>query len=150
MKRLTLILILFLFCNFTASKRGQILCNINNQKVAIFVNSVWNIAEEIEIIYGIPLELTIAQAAQESGFGTSNLALNECNYFGIKGYKFASREECFLKYADILTALPCYTNLQPKTLEDWFKALECCGYAGDTQYTKRLKRIIDNYLTLRP
>ena len=150
MKRLTLFIILFLFCNFTTSKRGQILCNIQNDKVSTYINSIWNIAEEIEVIYGIPLELTIAQGCQESGFGTSNLALNECNHLGIKGFKFASKEECFLKYADILTALPCYTNLQPRTLDDWFNALECCGYAGDIHYTKRLKRIINDYLTLKP
>ena len=148
MKKLTLIFLLFFLSSFT-TKRAQILCNIENDKVSVFINSIWDIAQFVEDVYQIPIELTIAQACQESGFGTSNLCRNECNYFGIKYFKFNSKEECFLKYADILTAKACYQNLQPKNLQDWFEALECCGYAGDKQYTKRLEKIIKKYLTIK-
>jgi flagellum-specific peptidoglycan hydrolase FlgJ len=151
MKTIYLSIILVILCSFNSaplSKRGQILSKIQNKKAALFVNSSWDIAQFIENVYGIPLELTIAQACQESGFGTSRKALQQCNYFGIKGYKFASKEECFLKYADILTCLPCYQNLQPKTIEQWFDALDCCYYSGDKHYKTRLKKIIEKYLTL--
>jgi flagellum-specific peptidoglycan hydrolase FlgJ len=150
MKRLTLFIILFLFCNFKTSKRGQILESIKQKHVSIYINSIWNDAQFIENVYGIPIELVIAQSCLETNYGRSNLCQNHCNYFGIQGFKFYSKSECFIKYGDMLTCLPCYANLQPKTLEQWYDALICCNYAEGKPYVNQLKRIINDYLTLKP
>lgn len=167
MKRTILILILFFCCSFSVEtkqtkaiqepptkyelsqqKRKKVLLNIKQNHVSIYINSIWEDAQFIENVYNIPLELVIAQSCLETNYGRSNLCLNHCNYFGIQGFKFYSKSECFIKYADILTCLPCYANLQPKTLDEWLIALDSCGYAEKHAYIKDLKRIIKTYLTI--
>lgn len=114
--------------------------------VSRYLNLIESNATTISNMFDIPKELILAQAAQETGFGTSYVCQHYCNHFGIKNGFYDSQFECFLRYAEILTSLPCYRNFQPKTLEDWLNALTCCGYAADPNYTQSLKLIIQKYL----
>lgn len=118
----------------------------NNLHVYRFLALIEEDATVIANMFGIPKELILAQSCQETGFGTSFICTHYCNYFGIKNGFYDSRFECFLRYAEILVSSKCYRNLQPKNLEEWFAALECCYYASDTNYTNNLRLIIQKYL----
>ena len=50
-----------------------------------FIGAVAPAAVATQRKYGVPASVTIAQAIDESGWGQSNLAVNEHNLFGIKG-----------------------------------------------------------------
>lgn len=139
-----------------------------------FLNEVLVPALAEEIKWGLPLEVMTAQAILESGWGRSKLAKEYNNYFGIKeyrkdrkgirfysdeyesgkrvsrkstfrvyenaGYCFADRSEWFLansRYEDLdFRDLTCY---------EFAEELQNRGYATDINYTKSLKRIIDQY-----
>lgn len=97
-----------------------------------FIENATKVAKTIEEQYGIPWQVTVWQAALESGYGKSKLAANEGNYFGIKweGKVFATREvyngrevmeaasfrtysdmkESFIDYAKFLTKNPRYRD----------------------------------------
>jgi flagellum-specific peptidoglycan hydrolase FlgJ len=115
------------------------------KRVADYLKSIDQDAQWISDLYGIPKELIQAQGCQESGYGTSDNCVIYCNHFGIQGGIYDNQIECFVDYARVLT-LPCYNNLQPKSLEEWLDALECCTYATDSNYTKSLRLIITKYL----
>jgi flagellum-specific peptidoglycan hydrolase FlgJ len=91
--------------------------------------------------------LILAQAAQESGWGTSKQSTQNCNYFGVrrkdKYERYSCQFESFVDYGAFVMGAECYRGCE--NLGDWLIALECCGYAGDKHYTKRLLRIIDKY-----
>ena len=138
MKRLIFLLIPLLFCSTSPPIEQPM-------HVYRYLNLIENDATTISNMFGIPKALIIAQSCQETGFGTSFICNHYCNFFGIKNGFYDSQFECFLRYAEILVSSKCYRNLQPKTLDDWFSALDCCHYAGDVDYTKRLKQIIEKY-----
>lgn len=124
--------------------------------------------------YGIPAEVTIAQAILESGWGRSELSQKSNNYFGVKEYrktkkggKYETTEylkgkkvlkiEKFRVYDSVEQCLQdraywLYNNKRYKDI-DWHKldAYEFCQilqdkkYATDPNYSKKLKRIIDSY-----
>lgn len=129
------------------STRGDILKDIKNKKVSTFFNRIWNDAVYVSENYKIPIALVLAQAAQESGWGTSKNCRNNNNYFGVrrcgKYEVYSCRFESFVDYAAKVLGADCYKGCT--TLNEYFTALECCGYAADKCYTKRLKRIIETY-----
>ena len=129
MKKLFILGLLLLFTSATPDRRGTTLMNCHNKKVSLFLNHIWTDAELISRLYDIPLELILAQSCQEMGFGKSKKCQENCNYFGIEGGFYGSKLDSFFDYGRVLS-LPCYQNLQPKTLQEWFNALECCHYAG--------------------
>lgn len=144
MKKLFILGLLLLLTSATPN-RGTTLMQCHNKKVSLFLNHIWADAELISQLYGVPLELVLAQSCQETGFGKSNLCQQNCNYFGVQNGFYDSKTESFFDYGRVLT-LPCYENLQPKTLEEWLSALECCHYAGDKNYTKSLRKIIKKWI----
>ena len=127
------------------SERGKCLMMIQSDRVSIFINSIWNDAKRIEETYNIPMAITIAQCCLESAYGSSNLAKQNCNFFGLKNNhkynSYSSKSECFDHYGRTMSQ-KCYKNLQPYTLSDWYSALECCGYAASKSYTSKLNNII--------
>lgn len=138
MKRLIFLLIPLLFCSTSPPIEQPM-------HVYRYLNLIENDATTISNMFGIPKALIVAQASQESGFGTSYICLHYCNHLGIKNGFYDSQFECFLRYAEILVSSKCYRNLQPKTIDDWMDTLVCCGYAGDHNYTKSLRLIIQKY-----
>ena len=133
-----------------------------------YINSYKNLALQQEQKYRIPASITLAQAILESGAGTSYLAKEANNHFGIKcqtdwqgarAYKDAEiRNECFRKYNSItdsyedhskfLTERPRYAGLfllQKSDYRGWAKGLQEYGYATDKGYANKLIRIIELY-----
>ncbi len=129
------------------STRGDILKQIKNKKVSLFFNRIWNDAVFVSNEYKIPIALVLAQSAQETGFGTSKNCVHNNNFFGVrrcgKYEMYSCKFESFVDYGAKVLGQDCYKGCV--TLQDWFTKLECCGYAGDAKYTKRLKKIIETY-----
>lgn len=66
-------------------------------------------AQEVQTKYGVPASVTLAQYAYESGYGTSQLAKENKNYFGMRDgssgwQKFNSKKESFLAYGKLLAS----------------------------------------------
>ena len=130
---------------YPLSTKGHILISAPNN-VSIYLNNIWKDAETVSKAQNIPLSLILAQSCLEGGFGKSRLAREQCNHHGIK-YRgkyaeFSTRLESFQAYGNVLNQ-NCYGS--PKDLQEWFLALECCGYAESKKYTSKLKIIIKKY-----
>lgn len=116
---------------------------------------------------GIPASITLAQGLLESGAGTSRLATEGNNHFGIKCHNTwtgatmlrddDAPDECFRvydtpaqSYADHSRFLhsrryaPLF-ELAPDDYHAWAQGLRQCGYATDPNYAERLISIIDRY-----
>lgn len=124
---------------------------------------------------GIPASITLAQGLHESNYGTSKLAKEANNHFGIKckswwtgktyyykdddlNRKGELIESCFRAYhsdidsyidrSNFLKYSDRYTLLFTYDKTDyhaWAYGLKQCGYATDAQYTQKLLRKIEKY-----
>ena len=139
-----------------------------------FLNKVLVPALAEEIKYGLPLEVMTAQAILESGWGKSKLSKEYNNYFGIKEYRkgkkgirfysdeyesgrrvsrkstfrvYENAEVCFADRSEWFLANSRYEDLDFRdlTCDEFAEELQNRGYATDINYTKSLKRIIDQY-----
>ena len=138
-----------------------------NQKYVAYIERWQEVALEQERDYGIPAAITLAQGLLESAAGTSELAVNANNHFGIKcagdwmgdvyRYDDDSRGECFRVYTDAAESFKDHSLFlkrdRYKTLYDievsnykgWAYRLRECGYATDPLYAQKLIRIIEEY-----
>ncbi len=130
-----------------SEQKESILGKIKIKHVREFIDGIWDEAERVQEIYGVPMQVCIAQAIQESGYGRSKYAVNNNNFFGIrynkKYAKFESISKCFSAYGKVMTQ-DCYDGAYG--VEGYLEALVQCGYAGDKDYTKTLRKIIKKYL----
>ncbi len=144
---------------------------------ADFIARILPDAQECERTTSIPAAFTIAQAALESGWGTSKLFLIGCNIFGVKAdkswrgdtismltaeyikgkkvivpakwRKYASYAECLLDHSKFLTTNPRYKKAL--TLTDpieFARAIQTAGYATDPKYADKLISIMKRYKLL--
>jgi len=117
--------------------------------------------------YGIPASITLAQACLESGDGTSRLAREGNNHFGIKCHDWKgktiyqdddAKNECFRKYnqasesfkdhAEFLRYRSRYAflfDLKSRDYKAWAEGLKQAGYATNPQYANLLIKIIEDY-----
>lgn len=117
--------------------------------------------------YGIPASITLSQACIETGYGTSRLARNANNHFGIlchdwKGETISLADEgkaaCFRKYnsdiesfndyAEFLRYHSRYASLFDLPISDyvgWAHGLKQAGYATNPQYASALIQVIEDY-----
>ncbi len=118
--------------------------------------------------YKIPASITLAQGIFESACGTSRLAREGNNHFGIKCHKEWTGDtllldddelqECFRKYLSVnesyedhslfLAKRPRYNalfSLDIMDYEGWAKGLKAAGYATNPQYADRLINLIKTY-----
>lgn len=117
--------------------------------------------------YGVPASIILAQGLLESAAGTSELAKNANNHFGIKCtsdwlggnyyYDDDAKGECFRTYRDagesykdhsLFLQRPRYQTCFEIAVEDysgWAYRLKQCGYATDPLYPKKLIKIIEDY-----
>ena len=109
------------------------------------------IAVEIEHEYGIPVCITLAQAALESGYGSSLLACAHNNHFGIRtrrGYRRYENAEASFRHYAVVLCLRRYRSLFLIPVTDykgWAHGLKRCGYAEDEAYAEKLIWIIERY-----
>ena len=141
----------------------------NAQKVAFFERYA-AAAMEQQQRYGIPASVTLAQMYLESGGGTSKLAREGNNYFGIKcsgewlaagkpyslhnddrpNEKFcnyATVEESIDHHSKILSSSR-YTACQRCASDDyrgWANGLQAAGYATNPRYAQQLISDIEDY-----
>ncbi|HTR30042.1 MAG TPA: glucosaminidase domain-containing protein [Puia sp.] len=133
-----------------------------------YVNTYKALAIAEEQRSGVPASITLAQGLHESEAGTSELAKNSNNHFGIKckeDWKGAvfyhdddSRQECFRSYAtaadsyrdhsDFLRRSTRYAflfQLDPTDFEGWAYGLKKAGYATNIRYSQILIKLIKDY-----
>lgn len=140
----------------------------NNYKntVKSYIEQYKNIAIREMQEYKIPASITLAQGILESAAGTSELAVNGNNHFGIKCHKGwtgdslhkddDAKNECFRKYANaeasfidhskFLTSRPRYAFLFDLDISDykaWCNGLKKAGYATNPKYADILIKIIE-------
>ena len=117
--------------------------------------------------YGIPASITLAQGILESASGTSKLAVEANNHFGIKCHTNWTGEkvyqdddakgECFRKYNTVDESFedhslflkkPRYEELfllKPTDYKGWANGLKKCGYATNPKYPEQLIDLIERY-----
>ena len=117
---------------------------------------------------GVPASITMAQGILESGSGTSRLAVEGNNHFGIKCHRswqgrtmradddrpnecfrvYDSPEESFRDHSDFLRYQDRYKFLFDLELTDyksWALGLKKAGYATSEDYAAKLITIIERY-----
>ena len=118
--------------------------------------------------YKIPASITLAQGVFESACGTSRLARDGKNHFGIKCHKEwtgdtvkiddDALQECFRKYervedsyndhSQFLISRPRYAGLFQLDVMDykaWARGLKAAGYATNPKYADRLIDLIERF-----
>ena len=141
------------------------ICGASTDSRKAFIKKYKSIAIEEMDRTGIPASIKLAQGMLESGCGTSKLAVNANNHFGIKchnwnGASFTMdddrRNECFRKYrnpeeswvdhSEFLTSRSRYAPLFKLSKTDykgWAKGLKKAGYATAPDYAQKLIKIIE-------
>lgn len=117
---------------------------------------------------GIPASIKLAQGIYESGAGTSRLAKEGNNHFGIKcktewtgktiTHTDDRRNECFRRYesaedsyrdhSQFLRTRPHYAflfELDPADYKAWARGLKQAGYATSVKYPEAIIRLIETY-----
>ena len=136
-----------------------------------FIDRWYRVAIDHQQRYGIPASIKLAQAILESGAGTSYLARNANNYFGIKCHDWTGRTIirpddtpycCFRVYNNameswndhsiFLTTRAHYRFLFDLDITDyrgWARGLLRAGYATNPNYANQLISIIERYSLYR-
>ena len=148
--------------------------NVSAQRSAhfeAFIERWYRVAVEHQHRYGIPASIKLAQAILESGAGTSYLARNANNYFGIKCHDWTGRTIirpddtpycCFRVYNNameswndhsiFLTTRAHYRFLFDLDITDyrgWARGLLRAGYATNPNYANMLISLIERYSLYR-
>ena len=138
-----------------------------NQAYLDYIEQWKEVAVQNQVDYGIPASIIMAQALLESAAGTSELATNANNHFGIKCtsewfggvyyYDDDSKGECFRQYANAAESFkdhslflqrPRYASCFEIVVEDyegWAYRLKECGYATDKNYAPKLIKLVEDY-----
>lgn len=132
-----------------------------------YIEKYHPLAQKQQQEYGIPSSIILAQGLLESSAGSSYLAVNANNHFGIKCHGWTGeaeyrdddmKGECFRKYNDVLDSYEDHSifianrarykslfELNPTDYEKWAHGLKKAGYATDPAYAYKLISIIENY-----
>lgn len=117
--------------------------------------------------YGVPASITLAQGMLESAYGSSYLAIEANNHFGIKSYSRGwrgpvvrcdddARDEPFCKFSSVYEGYEYHSTflrdntryaslfkLKITDYESWAYGLKRCGYATNPRYPELLIGIIE-------
>ncbi len=111
--------------------------------------------------HGIPASITLGQGLLESGSGTSKLAREGNNHFGVKCYRtfrgdsiyigstcyrrYTTVEDSYLDHSNFLHGqrYSSLFNLHPTDYKGWARGIKACGYATDPSYAVKLIQIIE-------
>lgn len=147
---------------------GNVFCMSAVQDNEAYIQKYYKIAMREMNDYGIPASITLAQGILESAAGTSRLAVQANNHFGIKCHndwsgekifhdddkdnecfrKYEHAEESFIDHSQFLKDRPRYSflfELDKTDYKAWAKGLKEAGYATDPNYPKRLIELIEKY-----
>jgi len=130
-----------------------------------YIKQYKEIAQQEQKLYNIPASITIAQALIESRAGTSKLAIQNNNHFGLKCFstfckkghcsnftddthkdffrKFDNPEESFRQHSILLSGSRYMIN--EKSYTKWAYRLQDKGYATDQNYATKLIKTIQRY-----
>lgn len=119
----------------------------------LFPRGIIDLAVQSERKFRVPASVTLAQWAQESGFGRSSLALNQNNPFGITaggdehGFQhFDSIPDAFDAHGRLLATNDHYIAAMRHTNDPNAFADALTGvYAKDPQYGAHLKKLMQKY-----
>ncbi len=143
---------------------------MTNQECQSFFERYANLAMDQQQKYGIPASVTLSQMALESSYGTSRLAREGNNYFGVKAYgewiksgkpvgyysddrpnepfrHYASAEQSLQDHSKVLM-LNNYKSCQKYDSTDyhnWLVGIKSGGYATDPRYVTINESIIEKY-----
>lgn len=114
-----------------------------------FLNQAWPLAIRESERTGLDPRLIIAQAALESGWGTSRRATQESNFFGIKGAgpggkefaKYKNMDESFRAYGDLMLTERYKNVRQAQGLQNQLDALGVSPYTPDIGYAPQVGAI---------
>ena len=160
LQRIAFFSFFLLITNFLAAQQ------VVNSDYDNYINTYKTSAIREMLLYRIPASITLAQGIIESGCGSSKLAIESNNHFGIKCQKEWTGEkyfhdddepnECFRKYKDVnesyrdhslfLTTRSRYSSLFSMPVTDykgWAKGLKQAGYATNPDYANMLIRMIE-------
>lgn len=142
---------------------------MSDYKTAFFEKYAATAMEE-QRRYGIPASVTLAQMAVESGYGESNLAKQDNNYFGIKASQdwiksgkpwsyhhddhyndkfctFGSALESLEYHSKVLMAdrYKACRQYAPTDHLHWIEGIKKGGYATDPRYVATIEGVIKKY-----
>lgn len=160
MQKIVVLSLVLLFLSFTYSGDPK-------NSVTSYISEWRDVAVQQMHEHGIPASITLAQGILESSYGTSRLAVNGNNHFGIKcnGWPGAKiyhdddkKNECFRKYKNaeasyedhslFLKQYSRYSFLFEYEVTDykkWAKGLKKAGYATNPKYANLLIDLIEKY-----
>lgn len=138
-----------------------------NRRYTDYIERWRLVAIDQQTLYGIPASITLAQGLLESAAGTSRLATEGNNHFGIKCHHdwsgdtmlrdddagnecfrvYDSAEQSFVDHSKFLLRkrYESLFQLSPIDYQAWAHGLKKCGYATDPNYAQRLISIIERY-----
>jgi len=140
----------------------------NTQNVRDYIKEYKALAIDEMHRYNIPASITLAQGILESGSGSSKLAREANNHFGIKchvnwtgGKSYHDddlKQECFRKYNSVFDSFRDHSlflsgrkrysflfDLRKTDYKSWAKGLQKAGYATNKTYAKSLINLIKEY-----
>lgn len=158
--RIFIILLCFCISQLNAQNR--------NTSAIEYIERYKSLAIEEMLLTGIPASITLAQGMHESANGTSQLARNANNHFGVKcssnwsGKKYYRngnrRNSCFRKYNSVQEAFKDrsrflsnnknYAKLftyKKADYKKWAYGLQRSGYASSRYYAAHLIKTIERY-----
>lgn len=139
-----------------------------NEQAAAYIAKYKTWAIEEQQRTGVPAAITLAQGIHETQAGTSELATEANNHFGIKCKKNWAGEtflhtddapdECFRKYAsafdsykdhsDYLKQSARYARCFEQDVTNyaaWARELKAAGYATNPKYAQKLIRVVEDF-----
>lgn len=138
-----------------------------NTAYQTYIDQYKDLAIEQMLKYKIPASITLAQGLFESAAGSSDLARNGNNHFGIKCHGWTgrtvhhdddARNECFRAYDNVLQSYEDHSRflanqsrysklfrLGTTDYKGWAYGLKSCGYATNPRYAYKLIEIIELY-----
>lgn len=125
MKKLMILFLPLLLCSFAGnSERAELLLRINNDKISVYFNHIYEDAQFANKEFGIPKALYIAEFSIGSNFGSRSF--KSFNEYLISRRSFCSQE----------------TN--KCSLDQWLECLYHC-HGCSKQHISKVKRIIKKY-----